>query len=368
MHVSPLASRLDGEGNRFIRQAACTPFEGKLRLATWNVEGLTHIKIYELIQFMRRRCISVLCIQETHILKSPYYTVDGFLVILSGSSSGERETAGVGFILSPNAQKSLVGFLQQTNRLACLKLRVKFGQIAIISAYAPHSGWAFDDRQAFFQQLSTMYERTSVNGVRMILGDLNARTGHALPGEDDILGPYTFGNNRVLSGAGTNRDLLLELCAEQSLAVANTFCDNPLERAASYRHIGTERSAPITERSHLLLDLMLLPMSRLKDVDYIHSDPLEPLASHHFAVIMQLDMTLEAPTKSCSSYARDRSALRDKSVAEQFATEFSTFLKYQAPKNTATPTSSVDDLSTAIDDAFRHAQNKCLPAFKSQRK
>ena len=93
--VSPLVNPLNGEGNRFIRRAAHTPFEGKLRVATWNVEGLSDIKIFELIRFMRRHSIHVLCIQETHILRSPYYTIDGFLVILSGSSTGGRETAGL---------------------------------------------------------------------------------------------------------------------------------------------------------------------------------------------------------------------------------------------------------------------------------
>ena len=120
----------------------------------------------------------------------------------------------------------------------------------------------------------------------------------------------------MVNEPGSNRDLLLELCAEQSLAVANTFFDNPLERKATYRHIGTERSAPITERSHLQLDVMLLPLSRMSDVDYIHSEPLEPLASHHFAVTGQLDAALEQPRRHKNLGVCDRSALKDANIAE----------------------------------------------------
>ena len=55
-------------------------------MATWNVEGLSEIKVYELITYMSRCEIGVLCIQETHIAKTPYYKTDsGYMVILSGN-------------------------------------------------------------------------------------------------------------------------------------------------------------------------------------------------------------------------------------------------------------------------------------------
>lgn len=51
---------------------------------------------------MKRRLISIVCIQETRVSKSPYYyTEDGFLVLLSGTSSGEKEWVGVGVIIAP---------------------------------------------------------------------------------------------------------------------------------------------------------------------------------------------------------------------------------------------------------------------------
>jgi hypothetical protein len=66
------------------------------------VEGLTDIKVVEVKSFMVRHRVSIVCLQETHVLQSPYYsTEDGFLVVCSGSASGSRENAGVGFILAP---------------------------------------------------------------------------------------------------------------------------------------------------------------------------------------------------------------------------------------------------------------------------
>ena len=329
-------------------------------MATWNVEGLSDTKVVELIEFMRRKDIGVLCLQETHICNSPYYSVDGFLVILSGSASTHRESAGVGFILSPLAQKSLVGFLQKTNRLACLKLRVLGGQVALICAYAPHSSHAFDVRQSFFQDLKVAYERTSVNGPKFILGDLNARSGHALPGEERIFGPHTLGNSTVHKEKGSNRDLLLELCEDHGLAVANTFFPNPIEQQATYRHIGVERSAPFTERSHLQLDLILLPQEDVSSIRRIQSEPSEPLASHHYAVTAQLDVSLDAAAHQKPA-KHDRSVLKDTAVARAFASKFSEKL-HDASRH-GTP----DMMGGLIDTAFKHAEKDCLPIRKAKK-
>ena len=103
-----------------------------------------------------------------------------------------------------------------------------------------------------------MIRRTSVNGMRIVLGDLNARVGHGLPGEENTIGSSSFGNHRVSDETGSNRALLLELCEAQSLAVTNTFFNVPLEQRATYRHVGVQSQALITERTHLQLDLVLV--------------------------------------------------------------------------------------------------------------
>ena len=140
------------------------------------MEGFTDIKFFELKQAMCKQRIAILCIQETRIKASPHYvSEDGFTVILSGSTDVEREFAGVGFIVAPWARSSVVSFLQWSNRLASLKIRVPGGVLGIVGGYAPHSGYPFDDRQKLFDELGIVYRRTSVNGLKMISGDMNAR-------------------------------------------------------------------------------------------------------------------------------------------------------------------------------------------------
>ena len=142
---------------------------------------------------MARRRTSILSVQEIRVPQTPYYcTDDGFLVVLSGSSAGGKEWAGTGFIVAPWMTHAVIGFLQYSARLCSLKIRVVGRKMALMSAYAPHSGYPFDQRQVFFEQLGDMIENTSVNGLKLVTGDLNSRIYRRLRGEEYVLGEFVF--------------------------------------------------------------------------------------------------------------------------------------------------------------------------------
>ena len=317
-------------------------------MASWNVEGLTDPKMFELSRFMRRRGVGIISIQETHISYSLYFTTeDGFFLILSGSAG--REHAGVGFIVAPWVKASLVGFLQMSNRLACLKLRVSGGQIAILSAYAPHSGHPHDERQYFHQELGQLYGRTSVNGMKLILGDLNAGVGSALAGEDVYIGKHTFGATR--SHFGSNRDLLLELCAARHLVVANTCFDVPASQRATCRRVGVKTQEAVSLATHLQLDFCLVAQSSMNKIELIQSDPSEPLASHHFVLLASLNVEVEKQVRRQPPDRHDRQALETNAVAGEFVERFAEHLKTRC-----LDTSNVDTFSSCISDAFHFAE------------
>ena len=80
-----------------------TKLEGRymyLKVGSWNVEGLTELKLEEIIKYIDVNSIDIFCIQETHKSNSDYYVNDkGFLIILSGGAAASREWAGVGFVV-----------------------------------------------------------------------------------------------------------------------------------------------------------------------------------------------------------------------------------------------------------------------------
>ena len=169
----------------------------KLVLASWNVEGLTDAKIISLQQTMIQQSIDILAIQETHRRLSDYWvTSEGFLIILSGRSDEQRESAGVGFIVSPALRSSILGFCQATSRYTCLKVRSSGGKIAIVSAYAPQSGRPFEERFSFFQDLLHFWKSISSHGPKFLLGDFNARLYQQFAGEEEIFGSFYVKNQR----------------------------------------------------------------------------------------------------------------------------------------------------------------------------
>ena len=103
-------------------------------------------KLEQLKSIMWKHGLAVLCLQEVHVGGSPYFFSDDFLVIYSGGPVDKRECAGVGFIVAPWVRKGVVGFVQESNRLASLRLRIAGGNLCLVSAYAPQSGYAMEDR------------------------------------------------------------------------------------------------------------------------------------------------------------------------------------------------------------------------------
>ena len=169
------------------------PSSSSLQIASWNIESLTEEKLVAIQRTMEELKIDIICLQEIHKTLSGYYeTDDGYLVILSGSATNEREYAGVGFIVAPLLRKSIVGFVQASARMASLKIRIPGGKMAIFSAYAPQSGRHYDERQEFFQNLASFVKSTSSHGPKIICGDFNARLYRRLPGEEEIMGQYIF--------------------------------------------------------------------------------------------------------------------------------------------------------------------------------
>ena len=72
-----------------------------INLGSWNVRGLTELKLFELVLHMKKYSIDILCIQETWVAESQIYKQYGFTVILSGSGLKGKSWAGVGFVVAP---------------------------------------------------------------------------------------------------------------------------------------------------------------------------------------------------------------------------------------------------------------------------
>ena len=73
-------------------------------------------------------------------------------------------------------------------------MKVTGGILGLVIAYAPHNLHDLADRFQFNVDLDTHFWKLTANVAKVVVGDINARLGDRLPGEDLIIGPHTFGN------------------------------------------------------------------------------------------------------------------------------------------------------------------------------
>ena len=299
---------------------------GHLIVSSWNVEGLTDIKIEEITTYMLRNSIDVLCIQETRKpYADTYRSEKGFLLLLSGRGDASREYAGVGFVVAPWMQPHIMGFTPNSSRCASLKLRVQGGCMALFSVYAPHTLHPLSDRIAFYDELERNLQRVSVNGVKLIFGDLNARLGRRKAGEQQVLGEFCFGRELQSRVDTPNRDLLLEFCTCFGYAVANTLMPQPDYQQVTYHEPRVGPLHPISEENFSVLDLLLAPADWAHRVTSVCSDRFACIASHHFVVTAVLDVNIEQ-TRKVRPLHRNWRALDEPELRRRFLQDASHLL------------------------------------------
>ena len=96
-----------------------------------------------------------------------------------------------------------------------------------------------------------------------------------------------------------NRDFLPEFCAGHGLAIANTFCDVPVDKKVTHHEPWAPPLGPISAHSFTMLDLLLTSQNNLTAVQSIYSDRLATLASSYFPVtsLLRLDLLQSGQTK-----------------------------------------------------------------------
>ena len=289
---------------------------------TWNVRGLTDLKAIELVLHMNKYNIDILCLQETRAAASIEYVVNGFVFILSGCDREERSWAGVGFIVAPWCKCRIQSYKQVSDRIASLKLKVPGGVAGVITAYAPHNMRPLDEKVDFYSALDRVYRRCSTNKGKLVMGDLNARLGRCQPGEEHILGDFTFGRVASHEVERPNRAMLLEFCESSSTSVANTFFDTPVEQKATYMEPGATPFGIILEGPYNLLDLVLAEENMLDRITDLRSIREATLATDHFLVICTTAWEATATGKAKKNGCKCLDSLQDGGCKEEFSEAF----------------------------------------------
>ena len=178
---------------------------------------------------LARYNIDIAALSETRFLGEDQLmeTESGYTIFWSGKLEGEKRDAGVGFAV----KNTLIDRIEQPTGVneRIMKMRIPLAadrHMTLLSVYAPTLVSSDEDITSFYQALLTIVTAIPKGDSVVILGDFNARVGT----DNETwtpLGPHGIGK------VNSNGLLLLQLCTQLDLAIANTFFHQKKEHKAT---------------------------------------------------------------------------------------------------------------------------------------
>ena len=195
----------------------------ELIFGTWNVLSLTSSssQLFQLSQCISQYRLDLLGITEIHIPGTGTEIMDnGSLLIYSGRADGIRRQA-VGISLSKRIKNSLISYMPILERMLTARLHSKHLNISVIVVYAPTEVASKNDKNEFYQQLSSIFDELPRHNLKLLLGDLNAQVTL-----DGSLMSGVVGGQSLHSSSNDNGTQLLDFCVVHQLTIGGTLFEH----------------------------------------------------------------------------------------------------------------------------------------------
>ena len=194
--------------------------KGGLTFGTWNVLSLTSSssQLFQLSQCISDYRLDLLGITETHIPGTGSELLDnGSLLIHSGRVDGIRRQ-GVGLSLSKRIKNSLISYMPISERVLTARLHSKHLNISVVVVYAPTEAASDNDKDEFYQQLSSVFDELPRHDLKLLLGDLNAQVTSDCSFLSGVIGGHS-----LHSSSNDNGTRLLDFCVAHQLTIGGTL-------------------------------------------------------------------------------------------------------------------------------------------------
>ena len=146
-----------------------------LTFGTWNVQTLLQPgKMMEIADEVLKQGIDLVDLQEIRWQDHGEINKNNVTVIYSGP---ENQTGqyGTGFIISRKIKESILKWEPFNYGLCRIRIRGKFRNLTIISAYAPTEGKGEEEKVNFYSKLKRICSRVPKYEISIIMGDFNAK-------------------------------------------------------------------------------------------------------------------------------------------------------------------------------------------------
>ena len=238
----------------------------------------------------------------------------------------ERRIHGVGFAARNSMRNKTEVGSHGTECLLSLKLNTTAGPVTLLSTYAPTLSASAEEKDVFYDQLSTAITDIPPNQNILLLGDFNARVGADCQHWPVCIGRFGVGK------MNDNGQRLLELCSYHQLCITNTFFKTKPQHKVSWMH-------PRSKHWHQL-DLIITRRSALNTVLHTRSFHSADCDTDHALVCCKIKLTPKRIHKKRPEGAPriDTSCMANQAKQREFQEAFEADFSSRQAKATATET------------------------------
>lgn len=214
-----------------------------INIATWNIRTMLQTgKMMEIAGEIKKYSIDIAAIQEIRWQGSGRVDKKDFSMLYSGHQD-RTGMNGTGFMVSSKIRKSILGFVPVNDRICKIRLKGRFRNITMISAYAPTEDKDIEIKETFYDNLMRECNNVPKYDLIIIMGDFNAKIGK----EDfvsSVAGKYTLHEE-----TNENGKLLCQMAMAQSLVVRSTCFNHKNVHKGTWKVPGTEQ---LNQIDHIL--------------------------------------------------------------------------------------------------------------------
>ena len=186
------------------------------RIGTWNVRSMTDPSKIHILEKEMERCNIPICgLSEVRWTGKGHFSLeDRHTIYYSGPDKLRRN--GVGFILSREAARCVLGYNPISDRMISIRLQAKPVNISIVQVYSPTSTADDEEIDSFYHELQETINKIPSKDITIIIGDFNAKVGNDLE-SNNAIGKFGLGK------ANERGERLVDFCNDNELTVTNTL-------------------------------------------------------------------------------------------------------------------------------------------------
>lgn len=190
----------------------------RTHIGTWNIRTMYDTdKTKQVAAEMKNNNLILLGISETRWTQTGQRRLmTGELLLYSGHEKTDAPpTQGVGFMLSRQAQRALIGWEEHGSKITTASFRTKQKKVNlnVIQCYTPTNNSYEENKDEFYNRLQKIVETLRARDIVILMGDFNAMVGLNNTGYEQVMGIHGLG---VMNDNG---ERFAERCAINNLVI-----------------------------------------------------------------------------------------------------------------------------------------------------